>query len=317
MASNLASIDVGTHTARLLVAQELASPEFLRPLVRKRAYISLAEGFSRSGRKLIHSDAIKRTLSVLEDFSQCIKTSKVHSVHAVATGVVREASNRDEFLSRIYAATGICLRLLTGNEEALLTGQAVLHALDIRTGPFLVFDLGGGSTEFFFGNMGGPTVGSILLGGMILTHEYVKSDPPQERELDALSRHIDRSLKEALVEAVSDGEQGIIVGTGGTVTTLAAMLKRIPVEDITRARMNGLILKRQELEALFDKMSNLSFDERVKLPGLEPGRAEVIVAGSLIVIRMLHFFRSLQLVVSMSDLLEGVLIDYLKGEENG
>jgi exopolyphosphatase/guanosine-5'-triphosphate,3'-diphosphate pyrophosphatase len=317
MTSNLASIDIGSHTARLLVAEKLAAPELLRPLVRKRAYIRLAEGFNRSERKIIHSDAIERTLSVLKDFLHCIETSNVHSVHAVATGVVREAANRDEFLNRIYATTGICVRALTGNEEALLTGKGVLYALDIRTSPFLIFDLGGGSTEFFFDNMDGPTVSSILLGAMILTHEYMKSDPPQEKELDALTKHVDRSLQEAHVEAVNDAEQRIIVGTGGTVTTLAAMVHRVPLENITPERMNGLILKRQELETLFGKISNLSFDERVRLPGLEPGRADVIVAGSLIIIRMLHFLRSLQLVVSVSDLLEGILIDCFKGEKNG
>jgi exopolyphosphatase/guanosine-5'-triphosphate,3'-diphosphate pyrophosphatase len=99
----------------------------------------------------------------------------------------------------------------------------------------------------------------------------------------------------------------LVVGTGGTVTTLGAMSHSVSVEDITPEVINGLTLERSQIEALFDRLRNLTFEERAKLPGLDPGRAGVIVAGSLVVIRILHFFKSVQLTVSMSDLLEGIL----------
>ncbi|MCD6296435.1 MAG: exopolyphosphatase [Deltaproteobacteria bacterium] len=311
-----ASIDIGSHTARLLIAKKSGPQGILRPLIRKREYIRLSEGFDRSGKRIIQPDAIDRTLNVLEDFSQRLKTFDVGSVHAVATGLFREAVNRNEFLDRIYERTGIRVRTITGDEEGFLTGKGVLNALNIRKGSFLIFDLGGGSTEFLAGTEGAQTVKSIPLGAGIMTQAYLKTDPPEKEEINKLSRHIDQSLEEFLSEPYVKGNNFSIVGTGGTVTTLGAMLHRISVEDITPDRISGLTLTRAQIEALFDRLRNLTLEERAKLPGLDPGRTGVIVAGSLIVIRILHFFKSVQLTVSMSDLLEGILITCFKGEGN-
>ncbi|MBW1798524.1 MAG: exopolyphosphatase [Deltaproteobacteria bacterium] len=316
MTKPCASIDIGSHTARLLISTKSGPQGILRPLIRKRDYIRLSEGFDRSGKKIIQPDAIHRTLNVLEDFSQSLKTFDVGSVHAVATGLFREAANRDEFLDRIYESTGIRVRTITGDEEGLLTGKGVLNALNIRKGPFLIFDLGGGSTEFLSGTEGAQTVKSIPLGAGILTQAYLKSDPPEKEEIDELSRHIDQSLEEFLSEPYVKGDNLLIVGTGGTVTTLGAMLHRISVEDVTPDRITGMTLTRAQIEALFDRLRNLNLEERFDLPGLDPGRAGVILAGSLIVIRILRFFKSVQLTVSMSDLLEGILLTCFKGEGN-
>jgi exopolyphosphatase/guanosine-5'-triphosphate,3'-diphosphate pyrophosphatase len=247
-------------------------------------------------------------LDVLKGFSQSLETFDVGSVHAVATGLFREAANRDEFLDRIYESTGIRVRTITGDEEALLTGKGVLNALDIRKKPFIIFDLGGGSTEFLSGNGGGQTVRSIPLGAGIMTQAYLKSDPPGKNEIHVLSTYIDQILTESGMEEGGAGDVYLVVGTGGTVTTLGAMSHRVSVEDITPEVINGLTLERSQIEALFDRLRNLTLKERAKLPGLDPGRAGVIVAGSLIVIRILHFFKSVQLTVSMSDMLEGILL---------
>jgi exopolyphosphatase/guanosine-5'-triphosphate,3'-diphosphate pyrophosphatase len=307
MTKPCASIDIGSHTARLLIAEKSGPQGILRPLIRKRDYIRLSEGFDRAGKKIIQPDAIDRTLNVLKDFSQSLETFDVGSVHAVATGLFREAANRAEFLDRIYESTGIRVRTITGDEEALLTGKGVLNALDIRKKPFIIFDLGGGSTEFLSGNGGGQTVRSIPLGAGILTQAYLKADPPEKDEIHALSTYIDQILTESGMEEVAAGDDYLVVGTGGTVTALGAMSQSVSVEDITPEMINGLTLTRARIEALFDRLRNLTIEERAKLPGLDPGRAGVIVAGSLIVIRILHFFKSVQLTVSMSDLLEAIL----------
>jgi exopolyphosphatase/guanosine-5'-triphosphate,3'-diphosphate pyrophosphatase len=307
MTKPCASIDIGSHTARLLIAEKSGPQGILRPLIRKRDYIRLSEGFDRAGKRIIQPDAIDRTLDVLKGFSQSLKTFDVGSVHAVATGLFREAANRDEFLDRIYESTGIRVRTITGDEEALLTGRGVLNALDIRKEPFIIFDLGGGSTEFLSGNGGGQTVRSIPLGAGILTQAYLKADPPEKNEIHVLSTYIDQTLMESGMEEVGGGDVYLVVGTGGTVTTLGAMTHRVSVEDMTPEVINGLTLERSQIEGLFYRLRNLTLEERAKLPGLDPGRAGVIVAGSLIVIRILHFFKSVQLTVSMSDLLEGIL----------
>jgi exopolyphosphatase/guanosine-5'-triphosphate,3'-diphosphate pyrophosphatase len=307
MTKPCASIDIGSHTARLLIAEKSGSQGILRPLIRKRDYIRLSEGFDRAGKRIIQPDAIDRTLDVLRGFSRSLKTFDVGSVHAVATGLFREAANRDEFLDRIYESTGIRVRTITGDEEALLTGKGVLNALDIRKKPFIIFDLGGGSTEFLSGRGGRQTVRSIPLGAGILTQAYLKADPPEKDEIRVLSTYIDQILTESGMREVGAGDDYLVVGTGGTVTTLGAMTHRVPVEDITPEVINGLTIERSQIEGLFYRLRNLTLEERAKLPGLDTGRAGVIVAGSLIVIRILHFFKSVQLTVSMSDLLEAIL----------
>jgi exopolyphosphatase/guanosine-5'-triphosphate,3'-diphosphate pyrophosphatase len=317
MVENCASIDVGTHTARLLVARKPEAQERLKPLARKRAYIRLGEGFSYSEGKIIQPEAIDRALEVLEDFLECTRLFDVHEVHAVATGVVREATNKDEFLDLIHSCTGLHIRSITGEEEALLTGKGVAYALNVRPGRFLVFDLGGGSTEFFLSTKGAQVVRSILIGSMILKQAFLKSDPPKDKQVDALSRHIDKMLGGLRLEPIYSGCCLLIVGTGGTVTTLAAMLNGISLEEITPERINGLTLTVKQLKGLFDEIKGLPYEERLKMPGLDPDRAEVILAGCLAVIRILYFFKSLQVTVSMSDLLEGILICCAEGEKNG
>lgn len=317
MIENCASIDVGTHTARLLVARKPEPPGRLEPLARKRAYIRLGEGFSYSKGKTIQPEAIDRTLEVLEDFLQCTRLFDVREVYAVATGVVREATNRDEFLDVINSRTGVPFRYITGEEEALLTAKGVMYALDMRSVPFLVFDLGGGSTEFFLGTEGAQVVRSILIGSLILKQAFLTSDPPEDKQVDVLSRHIDKTLGGLRLEHVHRGASLLVAGTGGTVTTLAAMLNGIYLEDIAPERINGLTLTVKQLEGLFEEMKRLPYEERLRMPGLDPDRAEVILAGCLAVIRILYFFGSVQVTVSMSDLLEGILIRYAEGEKNG
>jgi len=278
------------------------------PLARKRAYIRLAEGLSQSEKKDIPSVAIDRTLNALKNFSGTLKRFRVHSVNAVATGVIREAPNRNKFLDRIYEETGIRVRVITGVEEAYLTAKGALQALNIHTDPFAVFDLGGGSTEFLIGSEDTKVARSVPLGAMILTKRYFGSDPPGEAEVVALSRHVDQCLLDANLIVPGARDLPLLVGTGGTVTTLAVMLHGIPLGDITADRVNGLLLKRRKIEVLFSEIRTLSLDTRLGLPGLDKGRADVILAGCLTVIRILYFFKSLQLKVSMSDLLEGILV---------
>ncbi len=307
MKKTRAAIDIGTHTARLLIASAPKSTGNLRSLARRREYIRLAESFDYLDTKTIHTDAINITLKVLQDFIHDIKTFEVQSIHAIATGILREAKNSSEFLERIHNETGIQVNLVSGDEEALLTAKGVLHTLGAQSRPLLIFDLGGGTTELFFGDNESNAVKSIPLGAMVLTKIFLKSDPPQNTQIDALSEHIDHLL-ETLISFPRKGDSLPVVGTGGTATTLAMMLYGIEPEDISPERINGLTLERKQMEILFDKMKNINFDERLSFPGLDKGRSGIILAGILVIIRILHFFKETKLTVSMSDLLEGILI---------
>jgi len=306
-----ASIDIGSHTARLLIVQVSGVSGQFRPLARKRVYTRLAEGFHPpEGQKSIQPGAIDRTLQALLDFRRAIDTFKAREVYAVATGVVREAANREVFLRCLGRETGIQATALTGEEEALLTGKGVLHALGERSS-VVIFDLGGASTEFLFHREGKMRALSLPLGAAILTTRYLRSDPPEEGQLEALSRRVARILEGAPLDVPEQGEAP--VGTGGTVTTLAAMLYGIPRGEISPERVNGLVLDRDRIKGLYHELKGLTIQERLGFRGLDSGRADVIVAGMAVVLGVLRHFEALELRVSMSDLLEGILIQYLGG----
>jgi exopolyphosphatase/guanosine-5'-triphosphate,3'-diphosphate pyrophosphatase len=178
----------------------------------------------------------------------------------------------------------------------------------------MIFDLGGGSTEFIFGGNEATEVKSIPLGAMTLTQRFLNSDPPEENNLKALERFVDEALLAVSPKKKFSGDDCLVVGTGGTVTTLAAMIHGLDVKDISPDRMNGLNLERERLEELFSGMRTMTIRERMKRPGLDRGRADVILAGSMVVIRILHSFKCLQMVVCLSDLLEGILIANLEAK---
>jgi exopolyphosphatase/guanosine-5'-triphosphate,3'-diphosphate pyrophosphatase len=303
----LASIDLGSHTARLLIARWQAGR--LRSLLRKRAYIRLAQDFESPQNRMLKKGGIERALEALEEFRSEMERYETGRIRAIATGVVRAAENQDLFLDLVREKTGIQVEVISGEEEARLSGLGIRQALDLRGRPFAAFDLGGGTTEFLLvGDEGRTQALSLPLGAMIMTQRHLASDPPTTPEIENLRRE----TKGILLKAFPDERQSApLIGTGGTVTTLAAMAHGIGVEAISPERMNGLSLLPRQLEELLDRMGGLSSAQRAALPGLDQGRADVILAGALVVKEILNFFHSSEMMVSLSDLLEGALLDAL------
>jgi exopolyphosphatase/guanosine-5'-triphosphate,3'-diphosphate pyrophosphatase len=304
----LASIDIGSHTARLLVCQKTGVSKGIRPLLRERAYIRLAEDFTSHAKRTIQPEATDRALKALGEFASIVEKMGVTNIRAVCTGVVREAENRDDFLKQIFDRTGIQAHILSGEEEARLTARGVMQTLSVQGRISMIFDLGGGSTEFIFVEEDHQETQSLPLGAMVMTQRYLVSDPPGEEEMGALEQDVDDVLSRAFPEGGLDGD-GRIIGTGGTVTILGAMLHHMDIEEISPKRMNGLKLRREQLEGLFERLKVMTFDERLKLQGLDRGRADVILAGFVIVLRILRFFEAREMMVSLSDLLEGLAIE--------
>ncbi|MCF8146449.1 MAG: hypothetical protein K9N21_21285 [Deltaproteobacteria bacterium] len=306
MTQAVASIDLGSHTARLLIAQRSGSSSWgWTPLLRQRAYIRLAADRDPAGEHDIGPAAAERALEALRGFSRLMADYHVSQVHAVATGIIRDAIHGHRFLAHLHQQTGIPIELVSGEKEALLSGKGACAALNI-SGPYLVFDLGGGTTEFLR-NMGGELrATSISLGAGVLTGRFIRSDPPAEGDLVAISGEVEQRLNP--VESDITGAP-LVVGTGGSITTLAAMVHKIEGDAIGPDRVNGLMVTLPQLETCLAKMRILTTAERVGRLGLDPGRADVIVAGSLAIIGIMKFLGKSQLVVSMSDLLEGLLMD--------
>jgi exopolyphosphatase/guanosine-5'-triphosphate,3'-diphosphate pyrophosphatase len=301
----LASLDLGSHTARMLIVERVAGADGFRGLARERAYIRLADGTGPE--EVIRPAAVDQTMRALRNFSRIARQYGVERIYGVATGILRRASNRDFLLDRICRETGIRVRVITGEEEALLTSSGVLHSLARgERRPCGIFDLGGATTEFIMGQGETSLILSLPLGAMTLTREFLSSDPPLDRELDALTVHVDRILAGNISEG--DPRPALLVGTGGTMTTLGVMIHRISPQDVTPEKMNGLILRRQDIEGLFLQIKGMPSDERAHAQGLDQGRADVIVAGTLVVLRIMHTLGYNRVTVSMSDILEGILI---------
>lgn len=276
-------------------------------------YVRLAEGMSAEGGHLTDA-ALDRAAATLRSFRETARAFCGERIVAVGTGVLRQARNREAFLAGLSAETGLQVSVLSGEEEARFTAGGVRWALGIDKSPLVVFDLGGGSTEFVMTGCGRPWMLSIPLGAALLTQGYLRRDPPRETEIDTLRRQIDRQL-EPVLRHVPEPRPGL-AGTGGTIVTLAAMLERIPVEWISARTINGVIIERSRLGGLFVRMKRMPCANRAQLAGLDEGRAPLVLAGSLVVMRVMDLLGVSALSASLCDLLEGILLDQLKGEKH-
>lgn len=300
-----AAIDIGTNTVRLLVAEAEASS--FRPVYDEQEITRLGEHLL-STRRL--SDApMARTLAVLCRFVERARTLRAEAILAVATSAVREARNGAEFLTRARREVGVEVRVISGEEEAALTILGVLHDLRPAAG-ILVMDIGGGSTEFALAVRGAPRrLVSTGLGVVKLTERYLASDPPTPQERGALGETVRERIGRVRAE-LGDLSGVTLVGTAGTVTTLAALDLGLTIYD--RAKVTGHIVTRRRVRGLLDWLAGMPLRERLRLAVLEPGRADVIVAGAAIALEALQGLGFDSLVVSDGGLREGILVDFLR-----
>ncbi|EFK06566.1 Ppx/GppA phosphatase family protein [delta proteobacterium NaphS2] len=311
--NHIASIDMGSHTARMLIARVNEDGRTFEPLLRKRSYIYLAKDFDPVLKRL-STVGSSRTSAVLRDFSEAMEHWQVTRIVAIATGVVREAANRDDFLAEILKKTGLAVTAISGEKEALLTGRGALQALNIKTPPFFVFDLGGGTTEVVCHGKEGLMVDSLPLGAMVLTRAFLSSDPPGHKEMTGLLKHIDQLIHE---KCPAFEARGPVIGTGGTVAALYALQKGTSLSALAPEKINGFSLSLFEIEACLEKMRPLTTAQRIERLGLDQGRAQILLAGTAVVSRLLQYLNAGALLVSMNDLLEGALLALLEGEQYG
>jgi exopolyphosphatase/guanosine-5'-triphosphate,3'-diphosphate pyrophosphatase len=310
MSQPAAAIDLGTNTARLLIGSvDVAGA--VEPLLVKRHITRLGGGFTRE--RGISPEACARTVAALKDFADEIGRHGVTRVKAVATSAVRDAANGGEFCARILRETGIRLEVIDGQWEGLLTLRGVLAGLDATAGNLLVFDVGGGSTEYTVSTGMSPLFSmSLPLGVVRLTEGKGSPDAMREkiaRELGKLREEFEeRNLHRQLDNAT-------LVGTAGTATTLAAISLRMT--DYDYRRVNNYTLRLQEIREIFALLLPMTPAERLAVPGLEEGREDLLIAGMLITIATMETFGFTQLKVSDFGLLEGVLLEELLPRREG
>ena len=308
----IASVDLGSHTARLLLCRIVDSPEKIKPVLRKRLYTDLAKGFSQENAGIISRESINRALNALKEFSVISEKYNPEKILGAATGVFRRAVNSKELLNLIREKTGISVRIVSGEEEAAITLKGVVHALGLKEPPCVFFDLGGSTTEIVFENNNKTAVMSLPIGAFVLNDRYLRHDPPVSDEIEGLRENVYRLLSGSIGEWAADNP--FIAGSGGTVTSLAALINDIDKKDLDPELINGVSLNSNQLLGIYDKLKPLSFRERSELKSIDEGRAMVILAGTIAVLTIMEYFKSRCLTVSYSDILEGLILSYLEGE---
>ncbi len=299
----LAGIDIGTLTCRLLVGR-VSADEQLEELHGERRILRLGEGVDREGS--LQDSAMSRVLDTLREWRRVIQDFKPEAVSVVATSAVRDAANRDAFLDQIRRGTGFEVEVLTGDEEARRTLLGIRSGLPRGVSDVLGLDIGGGSTEFILDRKGSqPVVLSLELGVVRLTERLLRNDPPTREELEAARTFIRTQLEKART-VVGDVHGTSLVGTAGTITTLAAMDLRLEIYD--KARIHNYRLTLDAVRTLEDALLSRTSAERRALPGLEPDREDLIVGGTLILLGVMNGFGFRDCLVSDLGLREGLLI---------
>ncbi|HET6437365.1 MAG TPA: Ppx/GppA phosphatase family protein [Anaeromyxobacter sp.] len=303
-----ATIDVGTNTVLLLVAERRGRS--LRPIAERAEITRLGRGVDQSGRLL--PSAIRDTVAVLADYARLARALGASDITCVATSAARDALNGEEFFAAARAAAGLTPQVISGEEEARLVHLTAWRDFGTRDGrscPIAVLDVGGGSTEFIVGEGPSPRERvSLQVGAVRLTERHVKGDPIPPAELAAL-RDAARAALEPLT-ALSPAPGARLVGVAGTVTTLCAVEKALPRYDAER--VHGAELSLEAVLALLERMARLTVAERAALPGMEPKRADVIVAGGVIVAEAMRHTGFDRLTVSDRGVRWGLVYDRLE-----
>jgi exopolyphosphatase/guanosine-5'-triphosphate,3'-diphosphate pyrophosphatase len=298
VAELVAAIDCGTNSTRVLVGDGENTAARLMRITR------LGEGVDRTHR--LAADAIERTAAVLREYRGVLDAHGVQRVRMTATSAARDAENREEFFAAAEAAIGVRPELLSGDEEGALSFAGALSDLDPADGPFLVVDIGGGSTEFVVGRDAPLGTLSLDLGCVRVTEKFLEHDPPRPEELSNAIGVVHDALDELIREVPATLDAARLVGLAGTVTTMAAV--EIGLAEYERDRIHHFVLTRDAAEDVFRTLATESRADRVHNPGLEEARADVIVGGALILVTIMRHFKFDTCLVSEADILDGLVL---------
>jgi exopolyphosphatase/guanosine-5'-triphosphate,3'-diphosphate pyrophosphatase len=302
----VAAIDQGTNSIRLSVLEpgEPAPTELARDMVITR----LGQGVDRTGR--LDPDALARTIAVLATFCRRARALGAERIRVGATSAVRDAENREEFAHAVLEHAGRPLEVIAGEQEAGLSFLGGTHGIDPADGPFLVQDIGGGSTEFVVGIEPGRAEQTIStqMGSVRLTERYIHHDPPSPEDLEALRAEVGRVLAE-VEAAVPAREARTFVGVAGTATTIQAIALGLDRYDPDRIHRTTMTLA--QAEQVLAELTAMTDAERAAMPVMAPGRGDVIIAGAVVLVSTMRRLGFDRLLVSETDILDGLALEML------
>ena len=298
----LAAVDIGTNSVRLLVA-EIGAEGALQTLERRMHITRLGQGVDASRR--LAPEAIERTLAVLREYRTVISELGVERVRATATSAARDAVNRDDFFGAGREALGAELELLPGEEEAALSFQGATRDV-AEPGPYLVIDIGGGSTEFVVGTTEPAGLVSVDIGCVRITEQFLHSDPPAPEELSQAVSVVRDHLADVKRTIPGIAEVATVIGLAGTVTTVAAVELGLAAYD--PERIHHFRLARGAVEDVFRTLATEPAAQRRYNPGLEAERVDVIVGGAIVLASVMRSFEIKEMMVSEADILDGLVL---------
>jgi exopolyphosphatase/guanosine-5'-triphosphate,3'-diphosphate pyrophosphatase len=311
----VAAVDCGTNSLRLLLADVDPGRAELTDVIRRMEIVRLGQGVDQTGR--LAPEALARTMAVLREYADLIAGSGAQAVRMVATSATRDADNAADFVRLVKEVLGVAPEVLTGDKEATLsfTGATAELAAGPDPGPFLVADIGGGSTEFVLGEAGGRPAHtiSVNIGCVRMTERHLHGDPPSEAEVAAAVADIGAALEE-VAAAVPVREARTLIGLAGSVTTVAAIATGLPAYDA--ARIHHARVAAADVHAVTRSLLAQTRAERTAIGVMHPGRVDVIGGGALILDCLMQRFGFAAVLVSEHDILDGMAWS-LAGDPHG
>ena len=297
--SQVAVIDCGTNSIRLLIAETSGST--IKELIRTMEIVRLGQGVDEN--KAFHPDAINRTLSAVKSFKEIIDKNKVDKIRFCATSATRDATNRNLFIDGVRDILNVQVEVIPGEEEAALSFTGATYQLDQGTGPFLVVDIGGGSTEFVYGDKKVMSAKSVNIGCVRMSERHLTSQPPTMDQIASAIVDIDIAITRAAVSVPINSAKSLIA-VAGTATTVAAAALDLSKYDRDLIHLSKISAdKVHKVAQMFQSMSK---SEISALPYMHEGRVDVITAGSLVLSRVMAATGAAEFVASESDILDGM-----------
>lgn len=302
--TRVAAVDCGTNSIRLLVADADPATGELKDLERRMEIVRLGQGVDRTGR--LAPEALERTFAACRDYARSVEEHGARRVRFVATSASRDAENREEFVRGVVDILGTEPEVITGDQEAQFSFTGATKELTGRRDlekPFLVVDIGGGSTEFVVGDESVLAARSVDIGCVRLTERHEISGPVTPGRHEAMRADVEAALDE-VERTVPLAQARTLVGLAGTVTTVAGIA--LGLDAYEAAAIHHSRVTREQTAAIVERLLTSTHDERAAIPVMHPGRVDVITAGAVILLMIMERTGAREVVVSEHDILDGI-----------
>ena len=310
----IAAIDIGTNSIHMVVVEIEPSLPSFEIVAKEKATVRLGDRDPQTGN--LTPEAIKRSLAALKRCKELADSLQVSQIVAVATSATREAKNGLQFIQRIQDELDITVNLISGQEEARRIYLGVLSGMDFTKQPYIIIDIGGGSTELILADNKEPRfLSSTKIGAVRLANQFITSDPISKTELASIHAYVKGMLERSTDEIWAKlqlNENPRLIGTSGTIETLAAINAYDRQGDVPNP-LNGYELSFDDLKAIVKKLAAMTYQERLDVPGISDRRAEIIVPGSIILLETMKMLKLDSVTICERALREGMIVDWMIG----